>query len=943
MVSHRHSSVNLQLLCEQAVRLHQSGKTAEAELLYKQILEIEPASFTANYLLGLIRFQHGQNAEALKLLDAALRVNPGSAEAYTIYGLALQAARRLEDAIASFNKALAIKPGLMEALSNRGTVLHDLKRFEEALASYDQALAIKPDFALAFYNRGITLQSLQRFDEALTSYGRALAINPSYPDALRNRGSLLSVFGLFEKALADFTRALAIEPNNAVTLYNVGTTQRDLRRFAQALASFDKVLAIKPDFAEALNNRGAALHGLKRFDDALESYDRALAIKSDFAEALSNRADSLQALGRFDEALASCDKALTLEPGFAAALNNRGSALHGLKRFADAVDSYNRALAIKPDLADALYNRGMALQELKRFAEAIASYDKALVIKPDFAEVMNNRGIALHNLKYFEEALASYDRALTVKPEYAEAFANRAIVLQELKRFPDALSSYDKALAIKPDYAEALHNRGMMKWTENKDYEGAVRDLEKAVSVDPDFEYARGDLLHLRMHGADWHDFAAEAALVDAGVRAGRRIANPFIYQAISESPMALQTCSVTFASHRYPPLAALWKKAERNHAKIRVGYVSGEFREQATAFLAVGLYEAHDKGRFEVIGFDNGRNDAGPTRKRLEMAFDKIIDISSLSDPAAAKTILDEEIDILVNLNGYFGRARMEVFAYRPAPIQVNYLGFPATLGAPYIDYILADRTVIPPDERQYYTENVVYLPETYQANDSKRPIAEVTLNRAKSGLPEKAFVFCNFNQSYKFTPGMFACWMRILRQVEGSVLWILRSNAIMPGNLKREAERLGISADRLVFAPPAPPDRHLARLKLADLFLDSLPYNAHTTASDALWAGLPLLTCAGKSFPGRVAASLLGAMGMPELVADNLEAYEALAVKLARNPEFLESIRQKLIHNRLNASLFDTDRFRQHIESAYATMWDIFQTGQGPHSFSVDPILQS
>jgi protein O-GlcNAc transferase len=736
---------------------------------------------------------------------------------------------------------------------------------------------------------------------------------------------------------------LAIEPNNAATLYNVGTTQRDLCRFTQALASFDKVLAIKPDFAEALNNSGAALHGLKRFDDALESYDRALAIKPDFAEALSNRADSLQALGRFDEALLSCDKALALEPEFAAALNNRGTALQGLNRFEDALAAHNMALAINPSYADALYNRGTALQKLKSFIDAIASYDMALSIKPDHAEALNNRGIVLHSLKRFEEALVSYDQALTIKPEYAEAFANRGIVLQELKRYAEALISYDKALAIKPDYAEALHHRGVMQWTENKNYEASVRDMERAITIDPDFEYARGDLLHIRMHGADWQNFEQEVALVDAGVRAGDRVANPFMYQAISESPRDLQACSLTYASHLHPPLTALWKKAERNHAKIRVGYVSGEFREQATAFLAVGLYEAHDKRKFEILAFDNGRNDAGPTRRRLETAFDKFIDISKLSDRAAAEAILSQEVDILVNLNGYFGQARMEVFAHRPAPIQVNYLGFPATLGASYIDYILADRIVIPPNERQYYTENVVYLPETYQANDSKRSIAEATLNRAESGLPEKAFVFCNFNQSYKFTPGMFACWMRILRQVEGSVLWILRSNAIMPGNLKREAERHGVSADRLVFAPPAPPDRHLARLRLADLFLDSLPYNAHTTASDALWAGLPLLTCVGKSFPGRVAASLLGAMGMPELVTDNLDAYEALAVKLARDPEFLESIQQKLFHNRLSASLFDTDRFRRHIESAYATMWDIFQRGQSPHSFSVDPILQS
>jgi predicted O-linked N-acetylglucosamine transferase (SPINDLY family) len=550
-----------------------------------------------------------------------------------------------------------------------------------------------------------------------------------------------------------------------------------------------------------------------------------------------------------------------------------------------------------------------------------------------------NRANALYSLKRFAEALAGYDQVLHVNPDLAEAWCNRGSSLLHLKRFDEALASYDRALTVKPDFAMAFYNRGTIQWTQYQRYDAAISDLENVILIDPDYAYARGDLLHLRMHGADWREFEHQKALVDDGVRAGKRIATPFVYQALSQSPADLQRCCHVYAEHLFPSAPVIWKKTGRDHAKIRIGYVSGEFRNQATAHLAAGLYEAHDKGKFEIVAFDNGRNDNSPTRKRLEAAFDKFVDVSGLSDRDAAETVLGEEIDILVNLNGYFGKQRTGIFAQRPAPVQVNYLGFPGTLGAGYIDYILADRFVIPPDERQYYTEHVVYLPYSYQVNDRMRPAAQAIPSRTQSCLPEKAFVFCNFNSGYKLTPAIFAAWMRILTQADGSVLWLLESNETFAGNIKRAAERHGVAADRIIFAPRVPMEQHSARLKLADLFLDSLPYNAHTTASDALWAALPLVTCYGSTFPGRVATSLLQAIGLPELVSESLEAYEALALRLARDPALLQSIRDKLESHRLSTPLFDTDRFRRHLESAYATMWDIFLRGETPRSFGVEP----
>ena len=404
--------------------------------------------------------------------------------------------------------------------------------------------------------------------------------------------------------------------------------------------------------------------------------------------------------------------------------------------------------------------------------------------------------------------------------------------------------------------------------------------------------------------------------------------------------PADLQACATIFTNHFHPPGPALWKGTDRSDRKIRVGYVSGEFREQATAYLTAGLYECHDRSKFEVVAFDNGDRTDSPMRRRLESAFDRCLPISHLSDQAAAKKIVSEEIDILVNLNGYFGNHRMGVFAQKPAPVQVNYLGFPGTLGADYMDYILADRFVIPHDERQYYTEKVIYLPASYQVNDFRRHLPRVTPRRSENQLPETGFIFCDFNMGYKFTPAMFAIWMRILKQVEGSVLWLLESNTVAPNNLRSEAERHGVAGERLIFAPFVAMEHQLDRLQLADLFLDSVPCNAHTTASDALWAGVPLLTCCGTTFSGRVAASLLHAVGLPELVTTNLADYESLAIKLANGPALLQTIRQKLARNRQTASLFDTDRHRRHLEIAYERMWETFQRGEDPQNFDVAPV---
>ena len=604
------------------------------------------------------------------------------------------------------------------------------------------------------------------------------------------------------------------------------------------------------------------------------------------------------------------------------------------RRLDEALACFNQALERDPGNVEALGNRGSVLGTLGRYDEALADYDRALTLAPGHAMLLYNRASALDLSGRPAEALAGFDQALAANPGAAEAWNNRGNVLRELQRPKEAIASYDRALALRPDYAKAWYNRGNAYWVDLKEIEAALADFEQAYALDPETDNLRGDLLHLRMHLGDWRDFEAQKARIDAGVRAGKKAVGPFSYQAISNSPADLKLCSEIYARGRYPARAPAPNPAP--HEKIRIGYLCGEFREQATSFLMAGVYEQHDRARFHVSAYDNGWGDNSALRRRLEKAFDSFTDISGLSDQKAAEKIAAAEIDILVNLNGYFGNHRMGVFARRPAPVQVNYLGFPATLGVPYMDYILADEIVIPDTERQFYDEQVAWLPVSYQANDARREIGKIP-GRAGQGLPQDNIVFCNFNQSYKLTPAVFASWMAILKQVPQSVLWLLESNSAFPANIRREAEAAGVAGERIIFAPMVQPADHLARLSLADLFLDTSPYNAHTTGSDSLWAGVPLITVKGGTFPGRVAQSLLTAIGLPELVADDLAGYQRLAVELALDTGRRNALRSKLAQNRHSTKLFDTAGFCRGLEAAYLRMWETARAGRATEAFRI------
>lgn len=618
---------------------------------------------------------------------------------------------------------------------------------------------------------------------------------------------------------------------------------------------------------------------------------------------------------------------------------NEAVRLHRLGRMEEAELLYRSVLSRLPVHPYAMLNLGLILKARGQFENALGLWRTAAINNPNNGGLPLASGKVLAMLGRLTEALSAFDQALKIAPADFDALNCRGNVLARLGRQSDALVSYDQALAVQPDYGLALINRGNVLGYLRRPEE-AVASYREGLRLHPGRVEALGQLLHQQLQVCDWADYGQTRALIAQRIGEGASADLPFSFLAHNDDPAAQLACAQVHAKARFPVRPApLWNGEVYQHDRIRVAYVSADFRNHAVAHLIAGLFEHHDKARFEISGYALGPPSDDAKRQRIRAAFPVFHDVARLSDLEVARMIAAAETDIVVDLTGLTTHCRPGIFAHRPAPLQINYLGHPGTMGADFIDYILADRHVIPPGAERFYSEQVIRLPHSYQVNDHGRAVPPETPTRREAGLPADAFVFACFNATYKLNPPLFDVWMRLLNKVPGSVLWLLESNPIVVRNLRAEAQARGVSGDRLVFAPKVAPEDHLVRHRLADLFLDTLPYNAHTTASDALWTGLPIVTCAGQGFAARVAASLLQAVGLPELITESLEAYEALALDLATRPERLADLRARLAARVDGAPLFDTDLSRRHIEAAYTTAWRRQQRGEAPAAFDVAP----
>jgi predicted O-linked N-acetylglucosamine transferase (SPINDLY family) len=806
------------------------------------------------------------------------------------------------------------------------------------MATISEALAI----AVRHHQAG-------RLQAAEEIYRQVLAVEPNHTEAIHLLGVIAHQAGRHRIAVEYIGRAIELNGMVAAFHSNLGEAHRALRAIPEAVACYRRALELKPDFAQAHYNLGNALKGRGELDEAVACYRRAVELKPDYAEAHNNLGNTLKDQGKPEEAVACYRRALELKPDSADAHNNLANALKDQGKLDEAAACCRRALELKPDFAEAHNNLGAVFKEQGSPDEAIACYRRAIDLKPDFAEAHNNLGFLSHDQGKLDEAVACYRRALELKPDHAEGHVNLGVALSDAGKLDEAIACYRRALELKPDLAEAYNNLGGVYKEQGKLHE-AVACHRRAVELKPDYPASLSSLVYGLQHLCCWPELEILSRRVieivdrDAEGEMASPV-SPFFFLALPATTAKQQLRCARRWMERLPKTISGAGYSPARHrpsgpkSKIAIGYLSADFHAHATAYLIAELFEKHDRRRFEIFGYSYGADDGGPMRRRLAKAFDRFWDLKDASFVESGRCIAADGVDVLVDLKGYTKDARTEILSLRPAPIQVNYLGYPGTMGAPFIDYILVDEFVVPWDHQPFFTEKVVYLPGCYQVNDGRREISPHTPSRAECGLPEKGFVFCSFNNSYKITPEMFDAWMGLLEAVPGSVLWLLEGNGFAPAHLRREAEARGVAAQRLVFAPRCPLPEHLARHRLAELFLDTFPVNAHTTASDALWAGCPVLTLAGETFVSRVAGSLLHAMGLPELVARSLEDYRATALRLAKDADLLAHLRTRLEANRKTSPLFDAGQFARNLEKAYATMWEIYACGEKPRAFAVSP----
>lgn len=709
-------------------------------------------------------------------------------------------------------------------------------------------------------------------------------------------------------------------------------------RIAEAENLYRQVLTIQPENPGAVFLFGLCHHQRGDHESAISLMEVAIDMNPAMPQAHYNLGLALHEVARYDDAIASYDKAIKLQPAYALAYNNRGNAQKMLGRLGHALGSFDQAIELDGNFAEAHTNRGNVLKELKRLDEALLSHEMAIRLKPDNPEVHFNHGNVLKALGRPAEAVPSYERAIALKPDYVQAYINLGDTLHELHRQDDAYSTYNRAIALQPDSAQAHEMRGNLLMSARR-YVEACSDFEKACQFDEKLLTALGQQVHARMLLCDWDGLQPMLDKVREGIRQGREAVTPFA--ALSILPTSdLQWAAIAkfVADWHAAPATSRWLGRRYEHERIRIGYFSTDFRNHAVSYLTAGLFECHDRSRFEIFGFYLGPRTDDPLHHRIRQAFEHFHEVREESEKAIVKLAKFLEIDIAIDLNGLTDGNRLDIFAQRAAPVQVSYLGFPGSLGAPYIDYVIADRVVMPPESHAHYSEKAVWMPHSFQVNDNKKQIAGASFSRAELGLPEKAFVFCCFNNSYKITPELFDIWMRLLQKVEGSVLWLSEANPASKENLLKEAARRGIAGERLVFAKRLPLAEYLATYRHADLFLDTFCYNAGTTASDALWAGLPVLTRLGETFAQRMAASLLHAIGLPELVTQSDQDYETLAIELAGNPQRLAEIRQRLSANRTTHPLFDTAAFTRNLEKAYVAMQQRIDAGLPAEHLVVD-----
>ena len=804
------------------------------------------------------------------------------------------------DQIKALNETYPNVPFLFNLI---GACYKSLGQIEGSSKMFQTAVNIKPDYAEAHKNLGIVLKDLGRLDESVESLKRALAIDSNYVDAHYNLANIFKEKGQYDNAIKSYENAIAINPSFADAYNNLGNLFKDIGQTDKAIKSYIRAIEINPQFAHAHNNLGTALVDHERFDDAVRSYK----------------------------------KAIDINPQFAEAHNNLGQVLNTLGQFKAGVNSFKKAIEINPKFTEAYYNFGLTLKKLKYFDDAINNFLSAVSIKPDFFEALNNIGSCLSFLGRIDEAIKSYEKALIINPEYANAHHDLGNALISIGQFKSGVKALERSIEINPDFAEAYTSLGNF-FKSRKQRDKSQTYYELAYSLKPDIDFLFGEILNNERNLCDWSNLSGSLNKLEKTIVNMERVIAPFALLSLIDDPALQRKASEIKVNSDFPknnilPTTGPYPK----HSKIRIGYFSADFKIHPVSTLTAELYEEHNREYFEIHAFSFGPDTKDEMNLRIKAGVDQFHDVESMPHMEIVNLARSLEIDIAVDLSGYTAKARTDIFAMSVAPIQLSYIGYLGTMGADYYDYLIADPIMIPEESQKYYVEKIAYLP-SFQVNDSKDLPPNLTMTRKDLGLPEAGFVFCCFNNTYKITPTTFDGWARILKSVEGSVLILYANNELSKVNLTKEIEQRGVSAERLIFGENLERSLYLARYRVADLFLDTHPYNAGTTASDALKMGLPMLTMKGKSYQARMGASIVNAVNLPELITHSQEEYESLAIELASNPDKLKAIKEKLASNLATAPLYNTKLFAKNIESAYTQMYERHHQGLEPDHIYVE-----
>ena len=811
---------------------------------------------------------------------------------HQIHGLIQQAVQYFQSgnfpgAANLLSRVLQIQPKNFDALHILGVIKGLQNDPKEAKRLLQLAVKIDDKNNFVHFNLAKALSDLGEDSQALLHHGASTKLHPGHMEAWLNYGKSLAKLGKYDDAIRCFDKAIGIKQDYLEAILNKGISLHASKRYTEAIAIYDQALQISPEYKDAILNKGLCLKESGRHELALEYFDKLISTNKDCAEALNGKASILVELEQHEQkAIDLYDQAITMKPDYAEAIFNKGNALSKLEKYADAVDCFKRALLVKHDYGDAYVNLGTALLRERKYAQAIESYRQAINFSPKNPIAYFNYGCALMEARELERALSAYEMALNIKSDYIDALLNSAVTLMELKRFEEALNK-----------------------------------LTLAKNMGADDEAYLSNYIFLRRRMCSWDGLGEELIRLLDGIKSKEILIQPFIAHALTDDLDVLRGSAQKWAEKKIIHYENKIELRRKINKKLKIGYFSADFRIHPISFLTAELFELHDRNKFEIYAFSFGPDTKDYMRKRLEKSFDQFIDVRDYSDKEIVRIARDTNIDIAIDLGGYTQDNRVNIFAERVAPVQASYLGFLGTMGVKFIDYIIADKLIIPENFQSYYDEKIAYIP-SYQVNDNKKIGSKKIYSKEMFGIDQNAFVYCCFNNNYKITPEIFTSWMRILSKIENSILFIYVDADLVLKNLRLEAEKLGVSGDRIIPADYLPNADFIERCKVADLFLDTFPYNAGTTASDALWAGLPILTIQGRSFSSRMAGSILSSMGLSEMIARSPSEYEDLAIKLASDKDLYTRIKKNLLENRISCALFDTKKFTTHLESVYEEM---------------------